>query len=131
MKNIMAAFSNESGDFVFSLADNAALNGVSRVSGAGYKTTAMLHGKPRQDIVGGSLDRIELKGVCYGADGGSVIQELFDLKASNLPVVYVRSGQNQGVWTIKQVRANESEIMPNGASMKTSFSVQLEEFAND
>lgn len=131
MSMVMAAFSNESGDFVFSLSNNSALSGIDRVSGAGFQTTAMLNGKPRQDFAGGELDRTQLKGVCYGADGGSVIQELFDLKNSNKPVVYVKAGQNKGLWTIKQVRASESEIMPNGVGMKTAFSVQIEEFAND
>jgi len=131
MNMVMAAFSNESGDFVFSLADNSALSAVERVSGAGFQTTAILNGKPRQDFASGQLERTQLKGVCYGADGGSVIEELFDLKDSNKPVVYVKAGQNKGLWTIKQVRASESEIMPNGLGMKTDFSVQIEEFAND
>jgi phage protein U len=127
----MAAFSNETGDFVFSLSDNTALSGISEVSGVGFQSSKLLNGKPRLDFMGGSLTRIQIKGVCYGIEGGSIIDELFDLKDSARPVVYVEAGKNKGQWVIHQVRREAEEIMPNGRSLKTTFMVQIEEFANE
>lgn len=126
----MGAFSNESGDFVFSLGDNTALNGIDEVAGAGFNSSPILNGKPRQDFTGDQLRQIQLKGVAYGPNGTDDIEHLFKLKDSNKPVVYVQAGKNRGQWIIKQVRKSGAEVQLNGVTMKNMFTVQLEEFAN-
>ena len=127
----MAAFSNSAGTFVFSLANNSALSTIDTVSGTGFQQTALLNGKPRVDFVGGQLERKQLRGVCYPEDYGNSLAELFTLKDSNMPVVYSQAGKNRGLWAIKQVSTQESEIMPNGQGLKIAFTVSIEEFPNE
>ena len=127
----MAAFANDELDFVFSLNNNSAIASISEVSGVGFKSQQVITGKPRQDLIGGELDRIQVKGVTYGITDGSNIETLYAIKDAEKPITYVESGKNRGLWVIKQVSVNKKEIMPNGATQNVDFTVSIEEFANE
>lgn len=128
--SVMASISNNDGEFLFSVSNGTVLNSHQRVSGASFSKTKLLQAKPRQEISGGDLERRELEGVCHERDPDTKLQALFDLKATNKPVVFVKAGKILGLWTIGQVREQSSETIPNGIARKVKFSVQLEEFAN-
>lgn len=127
----MAALSNSAGDFVFSLNENTLLTSSTEISGIGCSQTQLLNGKPRLDFVGGELDRKQFTGECYGLQDGSNLDDLQKLKDSRKPVVYVRNQKNMGLWVIRQININRTELLPGGKNLKTIFNVQLEEFPNE
>lgn len=126
----MAAISNASGDFIFSIAGNTAIGSVSESVGSEFKEVGILQGKPRLDRVGGQLRKITINGVIAKVDDGSKIEELYALKESGLPITYVKAGRNRGQWTIQRIQHKE-KILPNGMSNLTTFTFQMTEFVNE
>ena len=121
----MAVLSNGNIQFVFSIERKTPIGRVEKVSGSGFRETQLLEGKPRQTLVGGVLDRIQVEGICYGEQTADNIDRLFELKAEDKPVVYTRAGINLGRWILKQVRQTEDELLPNGSSKFEKFSFDL------
>jgi phage protein U len=126
----MASLSGMSADFVFTL-HNTPLASHQRVSGSACKETPILAAKPRTELVGGVLERRVLEGVCYGQDASEHIDTLFQLKDIGQPVVLMIASDVLGQWMITLVRQTNTETLPDGTHRKTTFSVQLQEYAND
>ncbi len=127
---IMASISNGDTQFVFEH-DNAILASHERVAGAGFKSTDLLSAKPRQQLVGGVLDRRTLSGVCYSITAENSVENLYAIKEAAKPVVLIISGRVLGQWVVQQVRSNYTETNPDGSSRVVKFTVQLEEYANE
>lgn len=128
--NEQASISNATGEFIFSLGRNTALESHQRVSGAAFKEVPLLNTKPRTEMGGGELDHRELKGKCYNVEDDEKLDALFALKNSGKPVSLVIAGKPLGLWSIGQARESSTETVPNGRARVTEFSVQLKEFAN-
>jgi len=128
--NEQASLSNSAGEFIFSLGKNTALQSHQRVSGAAFQEVPLLNAKPRTEMSGGELDRRELKGKCYNELSDEKLDALFMIKKSGKPVSLVIAGKPLGLWSIGQVRENSTETVPNGHTLVSEFSVQLQEFAN-
>lgn len=126
-----AVLSNSEGDFVFSPFNaDATIVSISEVSGAGFKSSEVLNGKPRQDLSGGKLDQVQITAEAFGGTSAAVLEPLHTLKDADEPVVFIEHTKNRGLWTIKQIRKTKEEIQPNGLTRHIKFAVQLEEFAN-
>ena len=130
MASDMASISNSTGEFIFSLSNDTAMVSHSRTSGASIQEVPLMNAKPRTQISGGKLEQREIAGECTELSLDEKLDALFSLKDSDKPVSLVLAGKPLGLWTIGQVREQNSETVPNGLSRKVKFSVELKEFAN-
>lgn len=127
---IMASLSGMTAEFVFNV-QHSPLASHQRISGSAFKETPILQAKPRTELAGGVLERRSLDGVCYAHHASEHIDTLFALKDAGQPVVLMIADNVLGQWTITHVRQTSTETLPDGTHRKTTFSVQLQEYAND
>jgi hypothetical protein len=120
------------GGFVFSLSKNTPYEGLSRTSDGGFVTVPRYNGKPLSQNTGQGLENISLTGTWFKYEGMQNMQSLRDLQKQGKPLVLSDGyGINLGQWTIKNLNEKQDKIIDDGTAQMISFTITLEEFANE
>ena len=118
------------GEFVFSPYKDSAYESLTRNSDGGWVTTDRAGQQPGSQNTGQGLDTIVITGSVIGPTGQSLLQQLRALQATRQPQTLVDgSGFYHGLWKIMNIQERQSEIIDDGNSLKTTFTLNLEAMA--
>ena len=117
------------GDFVFGLSADATYTQLTRTSDGGWVNTDRANQSPSSQNTGQGLEQMQIKGVVFGAKGQALVARLRAMQATRTPQVYVKSdGAYMGEWKMQKLNEAQGHLLPNGNSLKTEFTLDLERY---
>ena len=117
------------GDFVFGISADATYTSLTRTSDGGWVNTNRANQSPGSQNTGQGLEQMQIKGALFGATGQSVVEKLRTMQATRLPQAYLKSdGTYLGQWKMQKLNETQGNLLPNGASLKTEFTLDLERY---
>ncbi|EHR7681839.1 phage tail protein [Vibrio cholerae] len=126
MADVMMAL----GDYRFSI-DTAALQNIQEVHAWRWSDHNLAGRKPRSQFIGADLSTLRFKGTIYPHFRGGLGQT-DKMKAEGdrgKPLRMIDGlGKDLGLWTIRSLEVDKSQLFTKGVARKIEFNIELKEY---
>lgn len=116
------------GDFIFSVYQDTDYETWTRTAESGIATVDRAGQYPATQRTGMPLQTISLNGQILGNTGSGKLDRLRGFINAEPQTVVKGSGTVLGQWTVLRVTETASRLIDDGTSLKTQFSVELQEY---